>query len=298
MEIYKPIFIIGVPRSGTTLLYTLMAQHKDLAWFSQNDISILFSKEFLKFYNLRKRLFDIRGWDYGGPVIPNYDIIFDVPIEFSRFWDRYIGEVWADEKDVKNSAQIHLRDTISQIIIKKKKKRFLSKYPRNSVRIKYLNQVFPGSIFINIVRDGRAVVASMIERLNRQKTDYFGTPLKNANQLEFDLLERHAHQWVEVLDEINNAKNSLEAGQFFELKYEDLILDPKKWLEKIFSACGLEKQNVFQNSVRRVIGKRQIEIISEELTGRNELWKNKFSKIEIDRLNKIMKGPLERFEYL
>jgi len=299
MEIYRPIFIIGVPRSGTTLLYHLMAQHKDLAWFSQNDLSVIFSKDFLKFHNWKRRLFVTRKWFFREPTVPNHYVLFDVPDELARFWNYHIGLDWANEKDVKNSTQTYLHDAISQIILKKNKKRFLSKYPRNAVRIRYLNKVFPGSIFINIVRDGRAVVASMIRRAKDRKEDYFGTPLRNGNQLEFDFLERHAHQWIEVLEEINKAKNYLEPQQFFELKYEDLCLDPKKWMEKIFSACDLKQQDVFQQKITRFHGERQIEIISEKLfLSRNEVWKTAFSQTEIEKLNKIMKSFLERFAYL
>jgi len=297
MEISRPIFIIGVPRSGTTLLYNLMAHHKDLAWFSQYDLSKVFSKEFLHFYKLRKRLFDIRRWSYAEPNMPNYDVLFDVPIEFSIFWDRHIGQNWVDEKDVDDSSKKRLRETISQIIISKNKKRFLSKYPRNSVRIRYLNKVFPGSIFINIVRDGRAVVASMLDRTEAKIFGYFGIPLKNDDQSQLFFLERHATQWVEVLEEINRAKNYLKPEQYFELKYEDLVSEPKKWLTKIFSACELEQQNVFQNKIIRVLGRRKFEEISENLSSRNEAWKTKFSQTEIERLNKIMKIFLERFEY-
>jgi len=297
MEISRPIFIIGVPRSGTTLLYNLMARHKDLAWFSQYDLSKVFSKEFLHFYKLRKRLFDIREWNYGKQDIPNYEVLFDVPIEFPQFWNRHIGQDWADEKDVDDSSKKRLRETISQIIISKNKKRFLSKYPRNSVRIRYLNKVFPGSIFVNIVRDGRAVVASMLNRPVAKKFGYFGIPLKNGDQSRLSFLERHATQWIEVLEEINKAKNYLKPEQYFELKYEDLVSDPKKWLTKIFSACELEQQNVFQNKIIQVLGKRVMEEISDNLSSRNESWKTKFSQTEIERLNKIMKIFLERFEY-
>jgi len=298
MEISRPIFIIGVARSGTTLLYYLMAQHRDLAWFSQYDRSKMFSKEFLKFYKLRKRLYDTRTWSHEEPILAHYDLLFDVPIEFPTFWNHHIGKDWASEKDVDDSAQVHLRDTISEIIKEKKRKRFLSKYPRNSVRIRFLNRVFPGSIFINIVRDGRAVVASMLKRLKKENLDYFGIPLRNGNQSEFDLLEAHALQWVQVLEEINDARNHLKPEQYFELKYEDLVSDPKMWLKKIFSFCDLKQQNIFENKIKRVLGKRRIEIISEKLSNRNKLSKNDFSQAEINRLNKIMKTPLERFEYL
>ncbi len=52
MEIYKPIFIVGVPRSGTTLLYDLMAYHPDLAFFSQLDLKEMLSEKFMEFQSL------------------------------------------------------------------------------------------------------------------------------------------------------------------------------------------------------------------------------------------------------
>ena len=246
---------------------------------------------------MRKRIFDTRNWQFNHPGIQNYEIIFDFPIEFSSLWNNHINRVWADEKHVNDEAKTRITETISQLILEKKKKRFLSKYPRNAVRIRYLNKIFPNAIFINIVRDGRAVVASMIRRAKKQNGNYFGIPLKHGNQWKFDLLERHARQWVNVLEEINQAKNYLGKEQFFELKYEDFVLDPKTWLKKIFYFCNLQQQNVFQNPIKRVLGKRKIEIITEKLPARNELWKQEFNEEEIKKLSKLMKSTLEKFEY-
>jgi len=110
MEIYKPIFIIGVPRSGTTLLYNIMSNHSELAWFSQNDISNLYTDDFLRFYKLRKRLFDIRNLPSKHRLIPNYDVIFDIPIEFSSFWNHFIGYAWADENHVNEFTKKNLEN--------------------------------------------------------------------------------------------------------------------------------------------------------------------------------------------
>ena len=31
-KVTKPIFIVGAPRSGTTLLYQILCNHRDLSW--------------------------------------------------------------------------------------------------------------------------------------------------------------------------------------------------------------------------------------------------------------------------
>ena len=37
-KVKKPIFIIGVPRSGTTFLHSILCAHKDLAWVSDKNL--------------------------------------------------------------------------------------------------------------------------------------------------------------------------------------------------------------------------------------------------------------------
>ena len=116
--------------------------------------------------------------------------------------------------------------------------------------------------------------------------------------MSYDMLERHARQWVEVSEEINNSRNNLKSEQFYALKYEDFVSNPKIWLKKIFDFCGLEQQDVFQHKIKRILRRRTIEVITEKLSNRNEAWKDQFSDQEINRLNIIMKSLLKKFEYL
>ena len=48
LEIIKPIFIVGVPRSGTTLMYRLLGQHPSLAWFSTNTLKKFLTEDYLQ----------------------------------------------------------------------------------------------------------------------------------------------------------------------------------------------------------------------------------------------------------
>ena len=64
LEIIKPIFIVGVPRSGTTLLYHLLAQHPDVGWFSKNLWKKFLTDDYLQFIYRRRRVFSLRGLTY------------------------------------------------------------------------------------------------------------------------------------------------------------------------------------------------------------------------------------------
>ena len=44
--------------------------------------------------------------------------------------------------------------------------------------------------------------------------------------------------------------------------------------------------------------RRKIEIITENIPDRNDSWKEHFTAKETEKLNLLMKSPLEKFEYL
>jgi len=295
-DIYKPIFIVGSPRSGTTMLYDFLAGHKDVAWFSQHDFIENYSQEYRRFLDLRRRIFSVRKWHY----LPGGDetrlrTTFEIPEEFGHFWNKWIGkEGWADATDANPKVIQNLTNAISSLLDKKNKKRFLSKSPAHSVRMLLLQKVFPDALFINIIRDGRAVVSSMIKAAGGKR--YLGVRLKDGKQMEFDMIERHARQWIELNEEIQKAKNSLRKDQYLELKYEDFIEKPNEYLNEIFEFCELEKQNIFENPMIR-FDKRKPTFISNNLHSRNDKWKKSFTTDEINKLQNIIEKELQRFEY-
>jgi len=142
MEINKPIFIVGVPRSGTTLIYRLLAQHPELAWFSKNTLVKFYSKEYLHFNYLRRRIFDMRKIPYPkGPFTPRFFSADEFLIEMAQLWNWALGKDWETKENEKKLNA--LKKTINELLAEKKKKRFLAKYPRNSIKISLLKKNFP-----------------------------------------------------------------------------------------------------------------------------------------------------------
>jgi len=146
---------------------------------------------------------------------------------------------------------------------------------------------------------GTAVVSSMTKegRIFKDPNSYFGLSLKKNNQMDYDFLERHARQWIEINDEIQRAKNNLEPEQYYELKYENLVSNPKKTLDGIFKFCGLDEFNVFSRGFKRITDTGFIENISEHLTSRNYKVQEEFDKEQIKKLEDFMHESLIKFEY-
>ena len=239
-EITKPIFIVGVPRSGTTLLYRLLGQHPSLAWFSKNTLKKFLTEDFLQAIYLRRRVFGLRNIPYPLDSFNNrFFSTLETPGEFGDLWRNVFVGDWNPKISEKNLEV--LKKTIVDILNEKQKKRFLSKYPRNSIWIPMINKCFPNSKFVHIIRDGRDVVNSMLRRSKENPSEYFGIPLKSSEKKEMNQIEKHATQWIQVIKEIKNSFENLNKGQFIEIRYEDLVQFPKENLDKITKFCELEK---------------------------------------------------------
>jgi len=176
-EIKKPIFIVGVPRSGTTLLYLLLAQHPDLGCFTNNIIKKLFNENYLKSIHLRRRIFGLLKLPYPEDEFGiKFFLPIDIPVEGGYLYDLVFNGGWNPKVSEKNLAI--LKKIISKTLNEQKRKRFLSKFPPNSMRIDVINTIFKDSKFIHIIRDPRAVVNSLLQRSKENPDGYFGIPLK------------------------------------------------------------------------------------------------------------------------
>ena len=79
-----------------------------------------------------------------------------------------------------------------------------------------LAAMFPDARFIHIFRDGRDVAKSF------QAVGWFG-PWLHAN----------TRQWTEAIDWNSRLSRSEIAGRIFQLRYEDLVLEPEATLRKV-----------------------------------------------------------------
>jgi len=92
----------------------------------------------------------------------------------------------------------------------------------------YLKRLFPKSKFLFMVRDGRATVHSIITR----KVTITGFDLKSYRQ--------SLTKWNGAISAMNDQCEELGADHCLPVYYEQLILHPRKWLEKILKFLELD----------------------------------------------------------
>jgi len=291
LEIKKPIFIIGVPRSGTTVLDGILGQHPEIGWFSRRTLEKILSKEFLKFVYLRRRIFEMRKYDY--PIDdfgPRFFTTVQPPVEAGYLWDEIFSGSW--NVRITDDKVPFLKKIIIKTLVEDKKTRFLAKYPKLSIHISLIMKIFPDAKFIHIIRDGRAVVNSMIERSKENKYGYFGIPLGGLNQIHMisnDKIKKHALQWKLVIEKIKSDSKNLNPKQFLELKFEDFVVTPEQHLKKITEFCELEqfdyvykKDGTIVNSEgKKAYGWEMMTI--KELSDPNKKYTNNLNIAEIEK---------------
>jgi hypothetical protein len=149
-----PVFVIGAPRSGTSILAWSLAQHSELWTEAESDI----------FYYLLK----------DGQL----ERAFETSV--ARPDGTWLGNHGVDLKQFLAHLGLGLNTLLTET---SNGRRWVDQTPANTLVVDRLAEMFPGARFVHILRDGRRVVHSMV---NFQRT--FGDPetverMKTAGRL-------------------------------------------------------------------------------------------------------------------
>jgi hypothetical protein len=210
-------FIVGVQRSGTTLLRTLLDRH--------TLISIPLESHFIPW------LFARRG-RYGREMrIERPDRFLDDLYGHGRFkgWGiprERLYEALSAIPDLRLSEAISV--VYAEFAGARGKTIAGDKTPRYGEHIAVLNRLFPTSVFIHMIRDGRDVALSMME-INP------GHQHTSASAAFF---------WRRRLDMVSHASRVLAADRrYHEVRYESLIADPDRELRRLCDFLGVGFQD-------------------------------------------------------
>ena len=260
-KIVKPIFIVGVARSGTSILHELFVQHPDTAYFERYSNKCLEKPWMIPFIPLLLKYQKIR---YG----------IDRPRESEGWaWHRfYDPHEYLDESKVTDEIKKYYHRIIEAELKGFSAKRFVNKNPRFCLRIRWLNEMFPDAYFVVIWRDSKAVVNSLYQKMENE----WGIPLRAKFVSDFEGYntvvkefggEDGSHLQANI-NYYNHMKNTAQRdlkvvkGRFREIRYEDFIINPRGTLKELFEFVELRWNRNIE------------EKIPEKLElGNNEKWK-------------------------
>ena len=145
-----------------------------------------------------------------------------------------------------------------------KKSRFVNKAPQNSMRLYAIQKIFPDAKFINVVRDPRPVVASMMKRFDDEGEFTMGFPI--ANKINFDELsqiEKWASKYKQVTEYIYEFFKKQNIENFLTVEYDAIIRDPEGLLEAIYEHLGVEEYIFPDGFTLKINGSKPVECPEE-----------------------------------
>ncbi len=297
-EIKKPIFIIGVPRSGTTMLLRIFCKHPDLAWFSHEDLKFLiplnkqkkFRKKFLKMKEKNETIprnegsLFVFGLEQGKPL----EGTSKIPIEAESFWGRYIKSY---QSEISFDKKLELKKILNEILTIQGKSRFLNKSPKNTVRIFAIKEIFPDAKFINIARDPRSVIASMLIRTKNEGHFDINWAIKNR-KINFlrrlqnkESIKHFAESYKEITDYIFEFLKQQGSEDFITIIYEDFLSNPEKNLKKLLDFCELKEPETLSK------------MMPKKLRDTTEKWKKELTEDDQQIIFDIVQDSIDKMKY-
>ncbi len=247
-----PTFLLGPARSGTSLLYRALCLHPDTTYISNYVRRLPRLPEAAALNRLPRRLPERQrsAWFSEGSNAYVYGTErtytqrwLPAPVEGEPVFGACGIPQFPDDAARPHHEQVlRLRRAFARLSFADGRRRIISKRIAHNRRIPLLYAAFPSTRFVSLVRDGRAVAASLSKVdwwLDDRVWWYGGTPRKWAAE-GGNPWEICARNWVEELRAIESGLADVPAVQVLSLRYEDFMTAPTETLIRIAAYIGLD----------------------------------------------------------
>jgi hypothetical protein len=260
-ELIDPLFVVGCPRSGTTVLARAIGLSNLVCYVEETQL-------IPKLYNRQVPIIQaIRDWRNGealSPVLKGkmrrvqerltgryylQDLIahlvrytkvgtYDLRPIAGHLINRY--EVALAPQDIELARQLHRKyvdmgkkedlDRMLRILFKdfqllSGKSKILEKTPTHAFYTKTLKRIFPGSKICFIARDGRDVAASYMLNHHDRKIDKKSI--------------RYICRTYRRIRSIDETLSNMNSPGYYRVQYEDLVSAPDAVIKRVFEFFGL-----------------------------------------------------------
>ncbi len=269
VEVKRPIFILGHPRSGTTFLHKLLGYSEQTVVFTawQLMFPALTARILLRpLYNIlcKKGLTEVFPKETGHKIdlreaeeeemlfLNNYDTQFMAAGLLGFDEQEYPELQWHDHQpDAHRFRSTNfLRDCFKRQIFATGKQKIIAQTHFSTHRIKTLMEAFPDAKFIYVVRDPHQVVPSFLSLL--YKTIDLRWGLKPVPQTVLDRYYRRRYQAMidlyRYFYELQK-NNELPEERVLVLPYTQLLTDLQGAVENIIRFTGIQANEVMLEKV-------------------------------------------------
>lgn len=264
-NIEQPVFIVGNFRSGTTFLHRLLAKDEHFTGMKTWEIYIAPSIIQRKLVHWLMKINRMIGNPIGKIIagfekaLKNYSYMHPAGLEkieedghvFLHTWSTYNlfaffpfpglvhQYIYYDEEvseEQKEQDMAYYKEVLQRHIYANNGKRYISKSPTYSPKVKTLHKKFPDAKFINLVRSPLRVIPSSVSMFSNHWKAY-GEPEKDYPQPAQDVMREQAKHWYVYP---HRYLKTLPPDQYIVVRFQDLVSNPKETIENIYAQFGME----------------------------------------------------------
>jgi len=161
------------------------------------------------------------------------------------------------------------------------------KTPRNLLYADVISKILPKAKFINVIRDGRDVLASILQ--NKfwpiARSSKYPETLLHIGKPNFD---NALSYWNNMINIGIKQEKIMGPSRWLNVRIEDLVDNPKDSFNKIFGFLEIDCEPSFFQEISKQIN------VSK---ANRERWKSEFSKDQVEIINMISFDNLVRYGY-
>lgn len=257
MSMASPIFVIGNPRSGTTLLRLMLTCHRNIVVPPECGFAVWWSHKYTRY----------KKEDWSSESLLSgclSDILSSRKIEYWRLGRRELFDFICNSRPESYSDLVGKVYEFYAIVIGKPGARWGDKNNFYISHILDIYKMFPNAIFIHIIRDVRDVVCS-----------YKGLKSLNLNERYAPRLpvevEDIVQQWRNNILGIRSAFDVFGWRNVMEIAFEDLVTDTDCVLKKVcdFLDEDFDAEMLNYSDINKITSLEPVDFIK---------WKSKVSE--------------------
>ena len=300
----RPIFIVGCPRSGTGVFHQLVRLHPQVAWITPFTNWICGKTWF-------RNVPPTAAWPVEwmlqrlptAAIPPFLRGPFDGSLGLSAIFETCEGHsIWnqvlpraedhrATEADATPAVQSYIHDVVRWHCRYHNRPRFVWKTPKNAVRLRFLHALYPEAYIVHLIRDGRAVAASILKRRRASGGlhQWWGVRPPGWQSVQSaSPIEQAAWTWQQCIDQIRTDAARFPKNHYLEVRYESFLETPGAVLRRAFAAVDLSPEAFFTTKNQRQL---------EKVRPPQKTWRGRLRDGQIERLEDTLDSMLRKCGY-